>query len=129
LGFFLLVSAAGLGLFLAGLLLVVFRGAVAHGIGGFGGWLYRRDESFPAGCLNLRSPRLRVTQHSARALNSNEQGRAGSFRPRRIPIYGCYELLSLGFFKFRSPEHSGDDDIACRTECVGPKQPIIPRRE
>jgi hypothetical protein len=49
LGFFLLVSAAGLGLFLAGLLLVVFRGAVAHVIGGLEGWLYPRDESFPTG--------------------------------------------------------------------------------
>jgi hypothetical protein len=64
LGFFLLVSGGGLGLFLAGLLTVVLRGAVAHVIGGVGGWLYRRDGSFPARFRRLSTWKLRVTLHS-----------------------------------------------------------------
>jgi hypothetical protein len=73
LGFFLLVSGAGLGLFLAGLLLVVLRGAVAHVIDGFGGWLYPQDGSFPTGFRSLRSPGLRVTLHSAQVMYSDEK--------------------------------------------------------
>ena len=125
----LLVGGARLRLFLAGFLLVVFRGSVAHGMDVFGGWLSPRDGSFPGGCLNVLSHGLCVTPHSIRPRipEFRPPARGGVSATELRVVSGCHEGFSTCFSEIRWSGGRRNDAITGRKERDGPKQPLIPR--